>query len=186
MHIWKVSSISTIRLMAPPGTKALLFKDPRKRASWTTHTRDAYYVGPALKHYRAYKSYIPEKRGYRIGQSAKFFPLYCTMPNINAQDNIKVIAQDLIEAVTKYKGPNILATPQQSAALKQLADIFNTVTAHNNVTPQRVNLRNLDTTNATNKDHIQSQPWVHLKHTRTNTPHHKITQHIQLQPLHRG
>ena len=103
--------------LAPPGTKALLYEDPKKRSSWATHATDAYYVSPAMKHYRAYKFYIPETRGYRIRQSAKFFQMYCNMPKINSQDNVKLIAQDLIEALKTHKGHDILATPQQSTAL---------------------------------------------------------------------
>ena len=85
------------------------------------------------------------------------------MPKINLQDNVKLIAQDLIEALKTYKGPDILATPQQSISLKQLPDIFNTVTSHNTVTPHRVKLRDHNTTDATSKEHIQSLPRVHLK-----------------------
>jgi hypothetical protein len=33
------------------GTKGLVYEDPAVRASWALHGTDAYYVGPALKHY---------------------------------------------------------------------------------------------------------------------------------------
>jgi hypothetical protein len=46
--------------LAPPGTKALLYEDPKKRSSWATHDTDACYVRPEMRHYRAYKCYIPE------------------------------------------------------------------------------------------------------------------------------
>ena len=80
--------------------------------------------------------------------------MYCTMPKINSQDNVKLIGQDLVQALKNYKGHDILATPNQNTALRQLADIFETITPHNNYTPQRVQKRNLDTTEATNTEHI--------------------------------
>ena len=93
------------------------------------------------------------------------------MPKINSQDNFKLIAQDLIQALKRYKGNDIIATPQQSTALRQLANIFNTITSQNTDTPQRMTIQNLNTTDATSKEHIQGQPRIHLRHTRANTPH---------------
>jgi len=37
--------------LAPLGTKALLLEDPDARASWAPHGTDAFYVGPAMRHY---------------------------------------------------------------------------------------------------------------------------------------
>ena len=85
--------------LAPVGTKALVFLDPKKRASWNTHAVDAWYVGPAKKHYRNYRFYIPETRGYRIANTAKFFPTHCKRPSIEPGDSIRLAAQDLISAL---------------------------------------------------------------------------------------
>lgn len=38
--------------MAPPGTKTYVHVKPSKRASWGFHAEDAWYAGPAPKHYR--------------------------------------------------------------------------------------------------------------------------------------
>lgn len=38
--------------MAPPGTKAYIHIKPHKRASWGFKAEDAWYVGPAMEHYR--------------------------------------------------------------------------------------------------------------------------------------
>jgi hypothetical protein len=37
--------------LAPVGTKALVFLDPKKRTTWQSHAVDVWYVGPAKKHY---------------------------------------------------------------------------------------------------------------------------------------
>ena len=46
--------------LAPVGTKALVFLDPTKRHTWQSHAIDAWYVGPAKKHYRNYRFFIPD------------------------------------------------------------------------------------------------------------------------------
>eukprot|EP00804_Cyclotella_cryptica_P023160 CCRYP_000369-RA/>CCRYP_000369-RA protein AED:0.34 eAED:0.37 QI:0/0/0/1/0/0/3/0/451 len=85
--------------IAPVGTKALVFLDPKKRTPWQSHAVDAWYVGPAKKHYRCYKFYIPETKGYRIANTAKFYPTHCNTPTIEPGDTIGLAAQDLIAAI---------------------------------------------------------------------------------------
>ena len=87
--------------LAPVGTKALVFLDPNKRNTWQSHAVDAWYVGPAKQHYRNYKFFIPETKGYRITGSAKFFPAHCKMPAIEPGDTVCLAAQDLIGAMNK-------------------------------------------------------------------------------------
>ena len=38
-------------IISPPGTKALVFKHTTNRKSWAPHTKNGWYVGPALNHY---------------------------------------------------------------------------------------------------------------------------------------
>jgi hypothetical protein len=40
--------------IAPPGIKVLAHKMPSNRQSWSPHAFPAWYVGPALEHYRCY------------------------------------------------------------------------------------------------------------------------------------
>jgi hypothetical protein len=77
------------------------FLDPNKRNTWESHTVDAWYTGPAKMHYRNYRLYVPETRGYRISSSAKFFPAHCKMPAIEPGDTLRLAAQDLIQAMQK-------------------------------------------------------------------------------------
>ena len=37
--------------LAPPGIKALAYKMPSHRASWTEHGEEGWYIGQAKKHY---------------------------------------------------------------------------------------------------------------------------------------
>eukprot|EP00804_Cyclotella_cryptica_P027665 CCRYP_010275-RA/>CCRYP_010275-RA protein AED:0.43 eAED:0.43 QI:0/0/0/1/0/0/4/0/331 len=101
--------------LAPVGTKALVFLDPKKRTSWNTHAVDVWYVGPAKKHYRNFKFYIPETRGYKIVNTAKFYPQHCKRPAIEPGDSIRLAAQDLISALLHHN---------LTEALRQLSKIF--------------------------------------------------------------
>ena len=50
--------------MAPVGTKSLIFLDPNKRRSYQNHALDAWYVGPAMSHYRNYRFWLPDTHGF--------------------------------------------------------------------------------------------------------------------------
>ena len=62
--------------LAPIGTKALIYKGPDTRASWAPHGIDGYYVGPAKKHYRNLRFWIPTTRQYRISNTYKLYPTH--------------------------------------------------------------------------------------------------------------
>jgi hypothetical protein len=49
--------------LAPVGTKALVFLDPKHRKSFQSKALDAYYTGPAMMHYRNYQFFILETGG---------------------------------------------------------------------------------------------------------------------------
>ena len=74
--------------LAPPGTKALVFNEPKTCTSWQTHAKDAWYIGPSMEHYRCYQFWTPETRGYSISQMARFFPIHCTVPGISNTSSI--------------------------------------------------------------------------------------------------
>jgi hypothetical protein len=117
--------------LAPPGTRALIFEDPETRQSWAPHGKEAWYVGPAMEHYRCYQFFIPETKGTRISGTAEFFPHHCKMPTISPADTVAHAAQDLVRALTTTTP----ATPfpplpkEHLAALRQLATIFRTATS---------------------------------------------------------
>lgn len=45
--------------LAPPGIKAITGNNAATRESWAPHGKLAYYVGPAMNHYRCCKVYLP-------------------------------------------------------------------------------------------------------------------------------
>ena len=66
--------------LAPLGTKSLIYDDPDSRTSWAPHDIDAYYVRPALQHYRClrFSTQKPER-------SAHLDPTNCILHIANAQ-----------------------------------------------------------------------------------------------------
>ncbi len=46
------------------GSKEFVYDDPTTRASWVPHGTNAYYVGPAFKHYCCLRFYMPGTRQY--------------------------------------------------------------------------------------------------------------------------
>ena len=44
--------------LAPPGTKVLVHEVPEIRETWSPHTFDAWYLVPAMHHYRCYKVWV--------------------------------------------------------------------------------------------------------------------------------
>ena len=46
--------------LCPPCSKSLVHDSPGHRATWNSKGTDAWYLGPALHHYRCHRLYIPK------------------------------------------------------------------------------------------------------------------------------
>jgi hypothetical protein len=112
--------------LAPPGCKVVVHERPMERGAWACHGVVGYYIGPAMKHYRNYNSYIPETHGIRTTNTIEFFPEKVDMPTTSTTDRLARATEDLTE-ILQSEHP---ATPflQQGTkvndAIKQLAEIF--------------------------------------------------------------
>jgi hypothetical protein len=67
--------------LAPPGTRAMIFEDPDTRESWAPHGKLAWYLGPAMEHYRCYQLYVPETGGIHTSGRVEFFPITASFRN---------------------------------------------------------------------------------------------------------
>ena len=63
--------------LAPVGTKALVFLDQKHQKTFNTHAVDAFYVVPAMKHYRNYRFFIPETGGHGVNTAEQ--AIYTTL-----------------------------------------------------------------------------------------------------------
>ena len=175
--------------LAPVGTKALVFLDPGTRNSWQNHADDAFYVGPAMKHYRNYRVFIPETRSYRITNTLKLYPAHCKMPAIEPGATLRLAAQDLIAAIKNLKKTPIDLKPRFTAALRQLSSIFNESIDEeqeeqpvprvptNNSAPRVATNNSAPRVSTPSTSHnptsprvLAKQPRIHQRQTRRNTP----------------
>eukprot|EP00804_Cyclotella_cryptica_P015695 CCRYP_018924-RA/>CCRYP_018924-RA protein AED:0.15 eAED:0.15 QI:0/-1/0/1/-1/1/1/0/1314 len=159
--------------LAPPGTKALVYLDPKNRTSWGVHAEDAWYLGPAKQHYRCYRFFMPHTRSYRIAQAAIFYPKHCKMPKVDAADTVRLAAQDLIYTLQNPtpQAP-INLTPRHNDALRKLAKIFHTSvpTSEGEQASPRVTTPPATSHEATAPRVLRLTKLTHRKTTRRNQP----------------
>jgi hypothetical protein len=110
--------------IAPLGTKGLIYEDPAVHTSWAPHGTDAYYIGPAPKHYMCLRFNMPATRRYRIANTWQLYPTHCTTPSILQADLTVLQATDVIQSL----GATILTSTTESInkykAIQQLQEIL--------------------------------------------------------------
>ena len=160
--------------MAPQGTKALVYTDPKNRTSWESHPKDAWYVVPAPEHYRCYNFWMPETRAFCITQTARFYPTHCNMPVESPQQKKGECSEKLIKVVTDRKEKTLQFTAVHKDALAKLATIFEEASTPNNeekTPPHRVDIKiNTLSHDATTPENIIKQRKIHVKTTRSSNP----------------
>ena len=98
--------------LAPPGTKALIFDDPKKRTSWAPRAKDAWFVSPAMKHYCCFKFFVPSSKGFQVAQTAKFFPSFSKMPTLTNEEYAILTARELVNILKNLKKRKTLKIKQ--------------------------------------------------------------------------
>ena len=87
--------------IAPFGTRILTANPATTRASFEPHGELAYYLGPSLEHYRAYRIYVPATKAKRITDSCTWFPATVRMPGSNPAEIIDQAIRELTTAVNR-------------------------------------------------------------------------------------
>ena len=82
--------------LAPPGTKIQVQIKSGQRGSWSYHSEDGWYIGPALEHYRCIKCYIPSTRRERIADTVTFFPTVIPFPTVTLADFLRQATSDIL------------------------------------------------------------------------------------------
>ena len=120
--------------LAPPGTRALIYNPPSVRASWAPRGEDAWYIGPAMNHYRCFKFFVIDSNAYRISASAKFYPKNCRMPSTSNAQLLQEAAENLIQALQNpHPAIPINTNTRHTKALHQLTNLFKNIsTEYNN------------------------------------------------------
>ena len=123
-HVLKVPHDFNRVPFAPPGYQVTIFSPPETRTIWVTRKKDAWYFIPEYKQYRAWKSHIPSKGGYRTYSQAKVYPKHCKIPTETLMDTTKRIATTLTRAIHKTRKENQTIQGRHGEAFQKLAKIF--------------------------------------------------------------
>ena len=75
--------------MAPPGTKVVVHEKSDNRKSWAGHGTEAWYIGPALEHYRCSKCYMPATYSERNVDTVEFFPSTTPFPKVSTDNYLR-------------------------------------------------------------------------------------------------
>ena len=115
--------------VAPFGTKVLIHEKPTNRASWAPRGTEAWYIGPALDHYRCVQCYIPATRSVRVADTVEFFPEVVPFPKITTEDLLRDTARDILAILNNpiAAAPCLHVGDETRTAIKQIATILNRV-----------------------------------------------------------
>jgi hypothetical protein len=80
--------------LAPPGVQVLAHARAGDRKTWANHAFDAWYVGPALEHYRCFQVWATKTRQTRIVNQVVWFPTK-TFPKLTSEDLLRATIEDL-------------------------------------------------------------------------------------------
>ena len=75
-------------------------RTPATRTTWGPRATDAWYIGPALDHYRCNRFYIPATKGYRISGTFELYPTHCCLPTLTPVQHTTTVFDEFIRAIT--------------------------------------------------------------------------------------
>ena len=89
--------------------------------SWDQHAVNAFYIGPAMDHYRCYKVYVPSTNGEQIASTVKFQPHHYQAPEFTKEEAITEAIENLTSTIEQTPPTTTTITLE---ALKNLAQII--------------------------------------------------------------
>jgi len=81
--------------MGIAGTLVAIHNKPNQRGTWDPHAAKGFYLGPALKHYRCWKTYTTGTQDYRISDTLQWFPEPYMIPGSNAHETLEAQIKQL-------------------------------------------------------------------------------------------
>ena len=114
--------------MPHPGNRTLVHDKPHNRGTWAPHGQEGWYVRPVILHYICLTSYIPKTALERVSDTTEIFPVQKNFPSLSPADAVTSAVTELIEALQNPTPPSPIPhlEANQTTALRQLSDIFNT------------------------------------------------------------
>jgi Reverse transcriptase (RNA-dependent DNA polymerase) len=111
--------------IAPPGIRVKAHARPAQRQTWAPHTFDAWYVGPALDHYRCYTVWATRSRQTRIVNQLMWFP-HRSFPRLDNLDLLRATVEDAITILRSPPSETFVSTMEEPHR-KKLVRFFDTL-----------------------------------------------------------
>ena len=89
------------------------------------HGIPAWYIGPALEHYRCYKVYVPKTRAERICDTVSFHPHLCSPPVLQPLEQAVIAADKLTTALQQIQNKHSYKSNEQTTTLQALEKLSN-------------------------------------------------------------
>ena len=102
----------------PPGTRVLVHKTTKQRASFAPHGVDGWYIGPSLDHYWCYNCYIPLTASTCNAISVDWFPHQIPFPKVTMDDYLTQTAKEILALIRKKLASNRKKHPLAHIQLK--------------------------------------------------------------------
>ena len=151
-------------LLAPLGLQIIASVTPSEQPSWAPHRTKAWYIGPAMNHYRCITAIIPKTEGTVIADIFKWSETNpYVRPKISHEEQLTIAAHDLARAICHN---NLYTLPNQDLReqINNLESLFRTTVesiTRTKLTPLVPELSSYNTQEPrVTKHNLQKQPRV--------------------------
>ena len=134
--------------IAPFGTPVVIHDKPSERGSWDAHGVKGYYLGPALQHYRCWRTWATASQRHRISDTLQWFPEPLRMPGSSPYEVLTAAVEDLTAALATFaaktgppahqRQPYDSAVTSATSALRDVVNMLSPSATTNTATEQRV------------------------------------------------
>ena len=114
--------------IAPPGIKVLAHLKTDQRESWSPHAFPAWYIGPALAHYRCFTVWATKTRQERVVNQLMWFPKK-PFPKLTSADLLRATIEDLKTILLSPPAETYLGHMEQTQ-LGELISFCDTIHDH--------------------------------------------------------
>ncbi len=98
--------------LAPPGMKLVIHNKPSQRRSWDPHGLLAFYVGPAMQHYRCMRCYVPATKAERVTDTVTYLPHNIPLPHATPDIYIQKTLDDILNILKDHTRPSPVLHPE--------------------------------------------------------------------------
>ena len=106
-QVWRQFNFNRTPI-APPGTMVMVHKKPATCETWAPHASDAWYLGPAVHHYRCYRVWVWETKAERVSDTLAWIPTNIIMSIHGSADRAIATTTNLVASPATFHPPQQL------------------------------------------------------------------------------